>query len=246
MSTKRYVGADGCRTGWFAVAIDETGGAAHRIFDRVESLWAAHWDSEVILMDIPIGLNSRGKDHRTCDTMARNVLKPFRHSSVFTAPFREALSAGSYEAACRINHGLCGKRLSRQVWNIAGKIKEVDDFLTGHPEAAGMLRETHPEVCFWALNGRRPMAHRKKSAAGAAERIHLLERAYPGAGALYSAALGRYPRRDLSPDDILDAMVNAVTATRLEHCEATLPADPPRDALGLPMEMVYASSETAA
>ena len=38
----------------------------------------------------------------------------------------------------------------------------------------------------------------------------------------------------------IDALANVVTATRLENAGATLPALPPVDQCGLPMEMVYA------
>lgn len=41
--------------------------------------------------------------------------------------------------------------------------------------------------------------------------------------------LQRYPRKDLTRDDILDALANAVTASRLKLGSATLPDDPPRD-----------------
>lgn len=240
MTIKRYVGADGCKAGWFAVVISSDDSCEFGIFEAIEDLWRAYQNAVAILIDIPIGLNSEGNINRTCDALARNVLKPLRHNSVFTAPFRETLSAKSYKEACRINQNLCGKKLSQQAWNISDKIKQVDGFLEFTPNTKGRLRETHPEVCFWALNGFVPMKHNKKSAEGQAARLDLLMEAYPYASAVYKAALDRYPRKDLAPDDILDALVNAVTATLLEKAEGTLPADPPRDERGLPIEMVYA------
>jgi predicted RNase H-like nuclease len=84
------------------------------------------------------------------------------------------------------------------------------------------------------------MRHRKKSAEGVAERLKLLQKIWPRSNSLYKTALDRYPAKQIAPDDILDALANAVTALRLETASATLPEDPPTDRLGLPMEMVYA------
>ena len=41
----------------------------------------------------------------------------------------------------------------------------------------------------------------------------------------------------------LDALVNAVTAARLDASMETLPPEPTRDMFGLPMQMVYSPSE---
>ena len=57
---------------------------------------------------------------------------------------------------------LTGKGLSRQAFAIAPKIKEVDDFLQSCPTAEVTVREAHPEICFWALNGGCPMRYQKK------------------------------------------------------------------------------------
>ena len=49
----------------------------------------------------------------------------------------------------------------------------------------------------------------------------------------------RYLRKQLARGDIYDALVNAVTATRLDKMIKTLPPEPTKDTLGLPMQMVY-------
>ncbi|MEQ9563370.1 MAG: hypothetical protein RLN69_12685, partial [Woeseiaceae bacterium] len=49
------------------------------------------------------------------------------------------------------------------------------------------------------------------------------------------------PRKDLAKDDILDALVGAVTASFYPSLEV-LPHDPVKDDEGVPMEMVYATS----
>jgi len=240
MPMERSVGVDGCRAGWFAVTINAAGDAEFGIFRSISECWNAYPDAGAVLIDIPIGLISGAGSGRLCDAAARKALKPLRHASIFSPPCRPALSASAYREACEINLKVCGKKISRQAWGIAGKIKEVDEFLQGRPEARGRVRETHPEICFWALAGGTPMAHGKKSAAGEAERLALLERVYPKSGAIFKDALNRHARKDLARDDILDALVTAATATRLKHGSATLPADPPRDRCGLAMEIVYA------
>jgi predicted RNase H-like nuclease len=234
------IGVDGCKAGWFSVAIDSYGDPGFGIFKTIQALWDACHDAGTILIDIPIGLISGAGAGRLCDAAARKALRPRRHGSVFSPPCREALAAHSHAEACAINLRVCGRKISIQAWGISAKIKEVDEFLHGCPQARGVMRETHPEICFRALAGGTPMRHGKKSAAGEAERLELLARAYPRSADIFRAALDRYPRKGLARDDILDALVNAVTALRLKHGAVTLPDHPPMDRSGFPMEIVYA------
>lgn len=237
------IGVDGCRAGWFFVAVDACGRAAFGLRKCVSSLWESCRCADVVLIDIPIGLVSGTGAGRLCDAAARRMLSPRRHASIFSPPCRQALSARTYAEACRINQRACGKKLSIQAWRICGKIKEVDDFLRRRPEAVGILRETHPEICFQAMACGIPMAHGKKSAAGQAERLDLLERFWPQARTVFRSALENYRRRDLARDDIIDAMANAMAAVRLKEGLAVLPQNPPRDECGLLMEIVYARME---
>ena len=102
------------------------------------------------------------------------------------------------------------------------------------PELQSRVREVHPEVCFWALNDGKPMAHSKKTPSGAQERERLLAEVFegdlacvavPGAAAL---------------DDFFDACAVAWTAARIARGRAQrLPAHPPVDERGLRMEIVY-------
>jgi predicted RNase H-like nuclease len=116
----------------------------------------------------------------------------------------------------------------------------MDNLLHDIPGARCIFRETHPEICFWAMAGYIPMEHPKKSIAGQEERLEVLQKVYPRSREVVKAALGRFLRKEVAKDDILDALANAVTATRLKEAGATLPEDPPKDRHGLPMEMVYA------
>lgn len=69
--------------------------------------------------------------------------------------------------------------------------------------------------------------------------MEVLTRFLPDAPDCYSEALDTYKRKDVAADDILDALVGAVTAMHYPRV-ATVPAEPVRDEEGLVMEMVYA------
>ena len=103
-------------------------------------------------------------------------------SSVFPAPARAVLGASDYEDAKRRSLEATGKKVSVQTFAIVSKIRAVDALLRRDAKARRLVREIHPEVCFWALNGCKPMKHRKKDEAGFRERLDVLERIRPTAG----------------------------------------------------------------
>ena len=243
MPIDKYIGVDGCKAGWFFIAIGPGDALEFGMFTTIEKLWRNYEEARFILIDIPIGLPSKEIKTRPCDKAARQVLSPKRHHSIFSPPCREALAAKSYRQACRINHNVCDRKISKQAWHISRRIKEVDDLMTAQPAAQDIVKETHPEVCFWALANNEPMAHYKKSPEGAAERSAVLKKYFAKSSAVISSALDRYPRKQLAYDDILDALVNAVTAARLDVSMEMLPPEPIRDRLGLPMQMVYSPSD---
>ena len=128
--------------------------------------------------------------------------------------------------------------MSPYAWGIYPKVKEVDTALREDAGLQAWVREVHPEVCFWALNGREPLAHSKKEAEGKEKRLGLIER-YFGAG-VTEPVRAPFKTKDVADDDILDAFAALWTAERVLSGEAeTLPADPPMDGVGLRMEMVY-------
>jgi predicted RNase H-like nuclease len=186
-------------------------------------------------IDIPIGLRDEGA--RECDKRARQVLGRPRASSVFPAPIRPVLSAGSWEEACAIREQVDGKRMSKQAWAIVSRIRCVDREMIESPTLQNRVREVHPEVSFWAWTGS-PMRHRKTSGAGRAERLEVVE-AYFGPGA-FDAVRALYPVGRVGHDDILDAFAALWSAERvLKGSARTLPRHPPVDRRGLRMEIVY-------
>jgi len=236
--SKMFVGADSCKAGWFAVIIDGEGRWSASLFRDAEHLWLECQDALCILIDIPIGLRYSDSQERLCDTEARKVLGPKRGTSVFPAPCRPALLAGTYAEGSRINREHTGRRLSKQSWSLVSKIREVDELL-GRNRIQGQVREIHPEVCFAALNRLCPMEQSKKSEEGFRERLAVLRRAYPQAQEVVEYALAKWKRREVAQDDILDALAAAVTAYLGRGRLRTYPNEPETDSEGRKMEMVY-------
>jgi len=129
MPIDKHIGVDGSKAGWFFIAIGPGDELEFGIFTAIEKLWRTYSEARFLLIDIPIGLPSKEIKIRSCDKAARQVLSPKRHHSIFSPPCREALAAESYREACRINHNVCDRKISKQAWHISRKIKEVDDLM---------------------------------------------------------------------------------------------------------------------
>ena len=228
-------GIDGCPSGWLCLTKDLAAGTIHaRILPTIGALLVLDPRPQAVMVDVPIGLTDSGP--RECDLQARAHLKAPRSSSVFPAPVRPTLVATTYAQACQIGEKADGRKLSQQAWAILPKIREVDMFLRSDPTFQQWVREVHPEVCFWAWNGNKAMANRKKSSAGKAEREALVKPLY---GIAYTAAQASLPRGQYANDDLLDAFAALWSAERVVADKAVvLPAIPPIDSCGLRMEMV--------
>lgn len=233
----KFIGIDGCKVGWFYVGLDSNGGWEVGVVPRISELSGHIKTSELTLVDIPIGLREREHLERLCDLSARKVLGK-RRSSIFPAPSRLAINCATYEEASQVNSHYTGRKLSKQSWAIAAKIKEIDDFLQ-KADMKRKVREIHPEVCFWALNKGTEMAHSKKKPEGINERQAILSKYCELTDEIINSALKKYLRKEVAKDDIVDGLVGAVTATFAGALE-TLPEEPEIDAKGFLMEMIYA------
>jgi predicted RNase H-like nuclease len=243
LQVMNFIGVDACRKGWFAVSLDHQDNWKIDIYKTIVDFGKAFQKAAVIFIDIPIGLPDT--DRRLCDLQARKILNR-RASSVFPVPCRRALMAKTYRNAVRINQQVMGVGLSIQTWNISSRINEVDRWLRHKKPARQQMRESHPELCFWSMAGGQPMTYSKKCPQGFAERLAILKKIYPHAETIVELALGRFRRKDLARDDILDAIVLAVSAGYSPESIKTVPPDPSRDKKGLPMEIVYAMPEETA
>lgn len=249
MNKSKFVGVDGCPYGWFSVGLDDGTGYEVQAFTTFRELLAHYAEARLVFVDIPIGL-PQGNEGRECDPEARQLLGWPRRSSVFPTPTRRTVTQAAespedYHDAAVTEHRFAERCISTQSFAIAPKIAEVDTVLRGRSASATpLVREVHPEVCFWALNEKRPMCHRKGKSASIKERKGVLRRYESRTDNIYTCASAKYRRRKVARDDILDALAAAVTAKLGLGCLdnyqlRTLPECPPRDCEGLPMEMVY-------
>lgn len=236
----KIVGVDGCRGGWVA-AWSDRGRWDFGLYAEFADLWAAHRDAECLLVDMPVGLP--GATPRRADAEVRKRLGP-RRSSVFACPVREAVYAPDREVAKEINRKVSGKSLSEQSLNIMKKIREIDLFLAGCPAARGTVFESHPELCFAQAAGR-PLEHPKRCGAGAAERRRHLRRFVPDLDGLLGRFRETFPASRAAEDDVLDALILAVSARGGATALRPLPDPVEYDETGLPMAVWYGDLDNA-
>jgi predicted RNase H-like nuclease len=241
----KYVGIDwASRKGWLCVVVED-GTWTAEMQPSMLSAWHHHHDAETILVDIPIGLPE--SERRGCDLQAKEYLGSERSRSVFYTPCREAVEAGSYDEASAVNTDKVGSGLSSQAWGIVPRIREVDEFLA-EVETNRTVREAHPEVAFAALNGDMALDSAKTKESGIEARVDVLDRHLDGTAELFHSLIDEHidgvpawQRRigTGNRDDIVDALALAVSARCADGELATLPAEPPTDDEGRPMEICY-------
>lgn len=246
-SAIKYVGVDSCKAGWIGVGLsDDDGCPKVAVREDFSDLVACFGDACVILVDIPIGLLENVQPSgRDCDKEARKKLKGRRErqSSVFSAPTRPLVDAVMkmekpvWCAGCGVN---------KQTFAIIPKIAKVSEALS-HPIEGGLskVREAHPEVCFWALNGGKSdsaMVSPKKTGAGFWERFKTLRRCVGNVDTIVDVFMKvrpNYPKWKVADDDVLDALALAITAKLgCENGFKRLPKDLSPDRKK-PPEMVY-------
>jgi predicted RNase H-like nuclease len=170
------------------LANEDRPGVAVVVLGDLEPVVAALASGRMVAagIDIPIGLPERGA--RVCDREARRMLGP-RRNSVFPAPARAVLGASSYDGACEISRRMSGRAISKQLYNILPKIREVDRLQSPHRSRSPHLFEMCPELSFAVMAGS-PMRHTKRT------------------------PFVEPPPRGASRDDVLDALAGAWTARR--------------------------------
>ena len=238
----RYVGVDWASRGWLTVATDGNDCTA-RVHPSIHSVWFTHCDAEVILVDVPIGLPE--SQRRECDRQAKAFLGD-RSSSVFWTPCRAAVEAPPYEQAKQANENCRGDSLSSQAWGLIPRIQEVDRLLRDEVDAETTILESHPEVCFAALyDGESiPSKHDDDGIEARRAVIERFDDSIAGVYERFESSLDAQPpwaRRigESNRDDLLDAMILTLTAKHGAGNFRTLPDEPPLDAEGLPMQIVY-------
>ena len=256
----KYVGVDGCTGGWVAVGLGDGDESCVNVFGRGEfPVLLDHFSgASVVLVDMPIGLPEDGPlCYRACDNEARRLLRE-RKGSVFQVPSRQYLDEAArkewweyhdHSDANDWSKRELGGGIGTQAFSITRKIAELDKILLSRDKNdSPKIREAHPEVCFWALNGgHEAMSYHKSDGLGFLERFRLLSRWAGDAESMCVTAHKearslKWKSKYLGTDDVLDALALAITAKI--GCQRgefkTLPENPPTDSKDLPMEMVYA------
>jgi predicted RNase H-like nuclease len=239
MNSTWLAGVDACRGGWIVAFVQPAGDEASvRVVPRFTDVLAAPEAPAVVAVDMPIGLPERARHGGRAAESAVRPLLGGRQSSVFSVPSRAALEAADYREACRIALASSDppRMVSKQLFMLAPKIREVDGCLRVDAEAAARVFEVHPEVAFWRLNGGRALDQPKKVKGRCHEPgLDLRRRLLLDAG-LPAAVVNGTPSRGAASDDLLDALACAAVARRIHAGVARPFPDPPeRDAFGLPM-----------
>jgi predicted RNase H-like nuclease len=230
-------GVDGCPAGWI-VALVRPRGTAFRlhIMARFADLLAAPEQAAVIAVDIPIGLPERvGRGGRAAESAVRPLLAA-RQSAVFPVPSRAAVMAGDYREACRRALATSDppRKVSKQLFMLAPKIREVDLCLRADASAADRVFEVHPELAFWRLNGGRALEEPKKVKGRCFEPGLAMRRLLLTEAGLPEAVVNGVPPAGAGADDLLDALACAAIARRIHAGLARPFPDPPeRDGFGL-------------
>lgn len=203
--TPKVVGVDACPFGWFVTVLEDDS-VRTEAYESFGEAYQTYSEAGRILVDIPIGLPTDSR--RRCDEQARELLG-CRGLSVFYPPCPSAARCDDYEKANEEHRDRVGHGLSQQAYSIREKILEVDAVVDDRYD--GLVRESHPELCFAALNDQ-PIAYPKASEIGRELRLALLNRELDDAESCYHDARERYLLKEVRRDDILDSMVLAVAA----------------------------------
>jgi predicted RNase H-like nuclease len=239
MTTQWLAGVDGCRAGWIAAFVDLNGDDIRiRILSRFADIFTTPEQPRLVAIDVPIGLPAHiGPEGRGPERAVRSLLGD-RQSSVFTVPSRRAVYAENYRDACRLALETSDppKKVSKQLFMITPKIREVDEVLRNTRALADRVFEVHPEVAFWRLNGGRALTEPKKVKGRPYGPGLALRRTLLADNGFSKAAVQGDPPPGAAADDLLDALACAAIARRIRAGVAIPFPDPPlRDQFGLPV-----------
>lgn len=236
-----FAGIDGCKGGWIVAKAQQwpfDDSAQFFICRDFRTLASLTEDCEVVMVDMPIGLPHPSIQlnwQRQCDIDAQAILGRIAGKSVFPAPPRSSLIAENPTDFQRLHRQLTGEGAKLPVWGIVPKIREVDWVIT--PFLQSRIREFHPELAWWRLNGNANL-DTKHAVSGKRQRRELLlstlESRTLDATERWRGRLGRAA----ALDDLYDALVGLKVAASVSEA-LSIPASPQRDERGLLMEMSY-------
>ena len=218
-------GADGCGDGWLVVLWHPASGTLRRrVVAHGDALFDLPEAPAVLGVDMVIGCPDHAEPGgRRCDREARQLLGHPRGASVFSPPAYDALRADTYEDAQRRNRtsGPDAPGLSKQTFYLIPKMRSLAKRMT--PALQQRVREVHPELAFYAMNGDAAVDASKHRDEGRAARADLLEaHGFPNVRAAIDALTGS----GVGADDVIDAHAACWTARRIR--DGTAERCPPR------------------
>lgn len=201
-------GVDGFKEKWRAVLGNFDTGEVRLLDLPLEGTLNLSEKPAIIAVDVPIGLPEVTlPGGRTCDRLARQLLGS-RRGSVFSPIGRICLPMDDREKASRLSIKRGGIGIGVQSWGLKKKLLEIDRLMT--PAKQQIVREVHPEVSFYEMNGGHPVIQSKKTLDGERRRVSALTHA--GFRETFLAPLSTLRS---GRDDFLDACAGLWTADRI-------------------------------
>ena len=220
MST--VIGIDGCRAGWITTQVLDNQLISFHIIKNLNDDYLKQSNLSHIGIDIPLQLSHTGK--RLAEIEARVLLKK-RACTIFSPPTLNALRAKNYIDACEVNFKECGKRISKQSWNLFPKIKEAHKFLENNSISKLEVFEVHPELSFMAMNDMNLIDASKKTETGKEIRIKLIQKFFPNFS--FESVRNQYKKNQVLDDDILDSIAVLWSNQKIiDNNASILPKDP--------------------
>ena len=195
------IGIDGCKAGWITAKILENQSISFQVIENLNDDYLKESNLSHIGIDIPLELSYSGK--RLAEIEARSLLKN-RACTIFSPPTLSALRAKNYIDACDVNFKECGKRISKQSWNLFPKIKEAQEFLQNNSISKLGIFEVHPELSFMAMNDMSLIVESKKTDIGREIRINLIKKFFPRFS--FKSVRNKFKKTQVLDDDILDSI----------------------------------------
>ena len=218
------IGIDGCKAGWIIAKTLENESISFQIIKNLNDVYLEGINVSHIGIDIPLQLSHTGK--RFAEIEARSLLKN-RACTIFTPPTLNALRAKNYMDACEVNFNECGKRISKQSWNLFPKIKEAQEFLENKSINKLRVFEVHPELSFMAMNDMILVQASKKTDIGREIRIKLIQKFFPKFS--FESVRNEYKKNQALDDDILDSVSVLWSTQRIvDNIANFVPKDPKR------------------
>jgi predicted RNase H-like nuclease len=236
----KVVGIDVCNGGWFAVFISKDYWMVE-IFKNLEDIVSKWSESELFLVNVPIGLMDGSHKERKCDIEARKFLSISSGIDLPPIPCREAICCNSFSTANIINKSLTGRYFPTRLWQIVNNIREVDNFLIKNIEYREKFKECNSEIGFYVL-GSKVMRNSKAILSGYNERRDVLRKVYPNIDEILEYSIKQYRRKDLKADDVLDAVCVAINGyAGLKNGFTKMPNEAEYDSNGIKMQIEVAN-----